>query len=133
VKSIYLFGLLLTYLACKVEPSSPQTNIEGVYEVTKIIFDKNEIPLTEYQSMIVISLDAENRGSITFNTNKGMMQASSTQSVKCEFVKKDNIINVYDIEKQAVIGNIAGNQLHLFETKKNFESERLAIKSLNLE
>jgi hypothetical protein len=133
MKSIYLFLLLLNNISCKTEPSTPQNSIQGIYEVSKILYAKTEIPIAAYQPMIVISMDSGSKGILTFNTNKVMLKASDTQSVNCEFTRNGNVINIYDIDNQVFIGTIEGDKLHLVNTKKNFESEMFATKSSNLE
>jgi hypothetical protein len=133
MKSIYLFLLLLNHLSCKAEPSNPQISIQGIYEVSKILYAKTEIPIAAYQPMIVISMDSDSKGILTFNTNKVMLKASDTQSVNCEFTRNGNAINIYDLDNQVFIGTIEGGNLHLVNTKKNFESEMFATKSSSLE
>jgi hypothetical protein len=133
MKNLYLFLLLLNNCALKVSQEMPLNQIEGIYEVTKITYAKQEIPSATYEPMIVIALEKDHKGIMTLNTNKVMVKASSTTSVSCEFIPNGNTFNIYDLEKKAIIGTISDNKLHLFENKKNFESEMFATKISSLE
>jgi hypothetical protein len=133
MKNLFLLLFLLNNCALKVSQEMPLTQIEGIYEVTKITYAKQEIPSSTYQPMIVIALEKDHKGIMTLNTNKVMVKASSTTSVSCEFIPNGNTFNIYDLEKKAIIGTISMNKLHLFETKKNFESEMFASKISSLE
>jgi hypothetical protein len=133
MKNLFLLLFLLNNCALKVSQEMPLTQIEGIYEVTKITYAKQEIPSATYQPMIVIALEKDHTGIMTLNTNKVMVKASSTTSVSCEFIPNGNTFNIFDLEKKAIIGTILGNKLHLFENKKNFESEMFATKVSSLE
>lgn len=133
MKNLFLLLFLLNNCALKVSQEMPLTQIEGIYEVTKITYAKQEIPSSTYQPMIVIALEKDHTGIMTLNTNKVMVKASSTTSVSCEFIPNGNTFNIFDLEKKAIIGTISDNKLHLFEHKKNFESEMFATKVSSLE
>lgn len=133
MKNLFLLLFLLNNCALKVSQEMPLTQIEGIYEVTKITYDNQEIPSVTYQPMIVIALEKDHKGIMTLNTNKVMIKASSTTSVSCEFIPNGNIFNIFDLEKKAIIGTISDNKLHLFDNKKNFECEMFATKISSLE
>jgi hypothetical protein len=133
MKNLFLLLFLLNNCALKVSQEMPLTQIEGIYEVTKITYAKQEIPSSTYQPMIVIALEKDHTGIMTLNTNKVMVKSSSTTSVSCEFIPNGSNFNVFDLEKKAIIGTISDNKLHLFENKKNFESEMFATKISSLE
>ena len=133
MKNLYLLLLLLNNCALKVSQEMPLSQIEGIYEVTKITYAKQEIPTSTFQPIIVIALEKDHKGIMTLNTNKVMVKASSTTSVSCEFIPNGNTFNIYDLENKVIIGTISNHKLHLFENKKNFESEMFAIKTSGLE
>ena len=133
MKNLLLILFLLNNCALKVSQEMPLTQIEGIYEVTKITYAKQEISSEKYQPTIVISIEKNYKGIMTLNTNKVMVNANSTTSVSCEFIPNDNTFNIFDLEKKAIIGTILDNKLHLFDHKKNLESEMFATKISSLE
>jgi hypothetical protein len=133
MKNLFLCLFLFSNCTLKVSQEIPLAQIEGIYEVTKITYAKQSIPSATYDPMIVIALENDHKGILTFNTNKVMVKASNTMSVSCEFVLNGNNFNILDIERKIFIGTISGNKLHLFENKKNFESEIFATKTSGLE
>jgi hypothetical protein len=133
MKNLFLCLFLFSNCTLKVSQEIPLAQIEGIYEVTKITYAKQSIPSATYDPMIVIALENDHKGILTFNTNKMMVKASNTMSVSCEFVLNGNNFNILDIERKIFIGTISGNKLHLFENKKNFESEIFATKTSGLE
>ncbi len=132
MKNTYVLLLLLNSCAFSELQQMHNTRIEGIYDVTKITFDKQEIQSSQYQQMVVIALDSDRKGILTFNTNNVSVTSISTISTACEFILNGNQYDIYDLEKKTIIGIILDKQLYLFEKKKNYESELFATKSLDV-